>query len=99
MLIITLGVLNINELAGQIDTTKRISVNTDFISGGGSVNVISSDSAIIRFEPHNEGSGGWSQVWWYFKVEGLSPGEQIILQLDNEPAKSGISPQVYFSYD
>ena len=99
MLIITLGVFSINKLAGQIDTTKRISVNTDFISGGGSVNVISSDSAIIRFEPHDEGSGGWSQVWGYFKVEGLTPGEQIILQLDNEPAKSGISPQVYFSYD
>ena len=96
---IILAVINFHETMGQSGTKGRIFVSTDFISGGGSVNVISSNPTIIRFEPHDEGSGGWSQVWWYFSVEGLTPGEQIILQLDNEPAKSGISPRVYFSYD
>jgi hypothetical protein len=99
VLTIVLTAGNLHKTMGQSGTKERIFVSTDFISGGGSVNVISSDPAIIRFEPHNEGSGGWSQIWWSFKVGGLTPGEQIILQLDNEPAKSGISPQIYFSYD
>lgn len=96
---IVLAIINFHKVMGQSGTKDEIFVSTNFISGGGSVNVISSNPPIIRFEPHDEGSGGWSQVWWYFKVEGLTPGEQIILQLDNEPTKSGISPQVYFSYD
>lgn len=96
---IVLVVINSHNTMGQSGTKDQIFVSTDFISGGGLVNVISSNPAIIRFEPHDEGSGGWSQVWWSFKVGGLTPGEQIILQLDNNPAKSGISPQVYFSYN
>jgi hypothetical protein len=38
-------------------------------------------------------------MWWYFKVDGLTSGEQITLQFDNEPANAGISPKVFFSYD
>jgi len=94
-----LSLVSYHKSVGQPGTNGRLSVSTDFVSGGGSVEVISSNPAVIRFKPHNEGTGGWSQVWWYFRVEGLTPGEQITLQLDNEPAKSGISPQAKFSYD
>lgn len=89
------------EATDQPDQISRISVSTSFISGGGSVNVISSDPAIIRFKPHKEkGKGGWGNVWWYFMVEGLTFGEEIILQLDRgEPLSSGITPQASFSYD
>lgn len=75
-------------------------VLTDFPGGGGSVTLIDRDQNTIRFMPHDEGQGGWSQVWWYFAVDGCNPGEQIILQLDRgEPMSAGISPQVFFSYD
>lgn len=93
------AVLNFFIISAQPNVESAISVSTDFISGGGSVNVISSNPATIQFKPHNEGAGGWGQVWWYFKLEGLTPGEQITLQLDNEPANAGISPQAKFSYD
>ena len=80
--------------------TKKISVSTNFFSGGGDISVISYDPITIRFKAHNEGEGGWGQVWWYFMVEGITPGEQVILQLDrDEPISAGISPQIYFSYD
>jgi hypothetical protein len=77
-----------------------MNVFTDFPGGGGSVTLIDREKNTIRFMPHNEGQGGWSQVWWYFAVDGCKPGEQMILQLDRgEPLIAGISPQVFFSYD
>ncbi len=80
---------------------RNIFLSTDFISGGGEdLTVISNDPVTVRFKPHNEADGGWSQVWWYFMVDGLTPGEKITLQLDrDEPGSSGISPQIFFSYD
>jgi hypothetical protein len=82
------------------DAAGMISVSTDFISGGGTVYKIEADPVVIRFKPHNEGDGGWSQVWWYFMVGGLTSGEKVTLELDrDDPISSGISPQIYFSYD
>ncbi len=73
-----------------------ISVTTDFLNGGGSVSVEKSEPLTIRFSPHDEGDGGWSKMWWYFKVDGITPGEEIRLEL---MAGEGISPQAFFSYD
>ncbi len=75
---------------------KNISVSTDFLSGGGQVTVQASDPATIRIIPHDEGAGEWTKVWWYFMVEGLTPGEEVKLELDKG---GGVSPQVFFSYD
>lgn len=36
----------------------------------------------------------------FFMVEGLTPGDVIVLQLDRgDPKCAGISPQIFFSYD
>ncbi|MEQ8553686.1 MAG: M14 family zinc carboxypeptidase [Cyclobacteriaceae bacterium] len=75
---------------------KNISVSTDFQSGGGHVVVHAAEPSTIRFSPHDEGDGEWSKVWWYFLVEGVTPGEEIKLELDKG---GGVSPQVFFSYD
>ena len=82
------------------ETKRPVTISTDFTSGGGSVSLIQSDPFTFLITPHNEGQSGWSQVWWYFMIDGLTPGEQIELLIDqNKPKCSGISPQVYFSYD
>src|SRR5690606_31005583 len=79
---------------------NNISVSTDFVNGGGTVSVRKSEPVTIRFSPHNEGKGGWSQVWFYFMAEEMAPGEEIVLELDRgNPKSSGISPQIFFSYD
>lgn len=84
----------------MIKMSRNISVTTDFVSGGGNVVVRKSVPVTIRLIPHNEGKGGWSQVWFYFLVEGITPGEIIVLELDRGiPKSSGISPQIFFSYD
>jgi hypothetical protein len=87
--------------AAYIDSARDILLSTDFVSGGvGSIELSGYDPLTIQFKPHNEGEGGWAQVWWYFSVEGIQPGEKIILELDRGiPASAGISPQVFFSYD
>jgi len=62
--------------------------------------VINGNPTTIRFKGQNEVGGGWSQVWWYFKLENVKPGEQLRLELDRDlPVSEGISPQIYFSYD
>lgn len=84
---------------GQTNFVSEVSVSTNFVSGGGTANVIDYNPVTIFINPHNEGAGGWGQVWWYFKVEGLTIGEQVVLQLENGPGRAGIAPRVFFSYD
>lgn len=92
--------LDISDVVSQTINTSGITVSTKFTSGGGTINVISSTPAIVRFMPHDEGQKGWSRMWWYFKVEGLNPGEEIILQLEqNDPPNGGVDSRVNFSYD
>ncbi len=96
------GILLPNLLTGKAlnSMNQSISISTDFVSGGGDVRVVSENPHRIRFKAHNEGGGGWSQVWWYFALEGVKSGEEIVLELDRGvPASAGISPQVFFSYD
>lgn len=80
--------------------SDSIRISTNFVSGGGSISVIQTDPVVLRLQPHNQRNGGWSQVWWYFKVDGMTPGEELIIQLDlGEPKVSGISQKASFSYD
>lgn len=106
-LISALGIIPNSLISGTsyrntfFDNERNIILSADFVSGGGEdFKVISNDPVTVRFKPHNEGEGGWSQVWWYFMADGLIPGEKVILELDrDEPRSSGISPQIFFSYD
>ena len=82
----------------QVKSTP--SVSTSFISGGGDVKITKENPLTVRLVPHNEGEGGWSQVWWYFKLSGIVPGQIIIIELDRSiPKCEGISPQAFFSND
>lgn len=79
---------------------QSIGVRTDFESGGGKVEIVQKDPLSIEIIPHNEGQASWSQVWWYFKLEGIDPGTNVILRLViGNPKIDGISPQAFFSYD
>lgn len=98
--IATIVIMNNHEVRGQSDKISQIMVSTDFVSGGGTVQVISSNPVVIRVKPHDEGKGGWSQVWWYFMANGFTSGEHLTIQLDRgDPMSAGISPKVFFSYD
>ncbi|MBY5956779.1 hypothetical protein KUV50_01435 [Membranicola marinus] len=75
-------------------------ISTDFPSGGGTVKMVNSKPLTLQVIPHNQKEGGWSQLWWHFRVGGLTPGEEITIQLDTRDSTiKGISPQINFSYD
>jgi hypothetical protein len=82
------------------NAASSVIISTEFTSGGGSISPVQSAPYTFLIIPHNEGQAGWSQVWWYFSIDGLTPGAQIELRIDqNEPKCAGISPQAYFTYD
>lgn len=81
-------------------TEDPVFISTDFPSGGGTIKLENSHPLTIKVIPHNQNNGGWSQLWWYFKVGGLTPGEEMTIQLDTRDSTiKGISPQINFSYD
>ncbi len=90
---------NINPVF-QNQKSKSLQTSTQFESGGGSISLVKNDPITLRLKPHNQSDGGWSQVWWYFKLEGVTPGEEVMLQLAiGDPKISGISPKATFTYD
>ncbi|GAA5222310.1 M14 family zinc carboxypeptidase [Membranihabitans marinus] len=83
-----------------MNANNNILIKTDFDSGGGRISIVQHKPIILEVIPHDEGQSGWSKVWWYFKLQGLEPGQEIIIRLvKGEPEIGGISAQAYFSYD
>lgn len=79
---------------------RNVTLSTDFISGGGEVKLIKSNPLTLLVTPHNQNNGGWSQVWWYFLANHVTPGEELTILLELSPPKiSGINPKIKFSYD
>lgn len=79
---------------------KDWTVKQDFPGTGGVIDKLDITGKKIHFRPHNEQGGGWGQVWWYFRVDGLTPGDNLTLQLAQDvPPGDGIAPQAYYSYD
>ncbi|GAA5222320.1 M14 family zinc carboxypeptidase [Membranihabitans marinus] len=75
---------------------SKIKLTTEFPNGGGEVLLKKMDPITIQVVPHNQNDGGWSKIWWHFQVEGISPNENIILNIEKG---SGFAEQVFYSYD
>ncbi len=67
---------------------EPLSVVADF--EGASVEVLEIDQAArsIRFAPGGDPARGWP-CWWYFRVDGITPGETITLRLQASSATVG----------
>ncbi|MFO0816329.1 MAG: M14-type cytosolic carboxypeptidase [Pirellulales bacterium] len=76
---------------------EPLTVASDF--EGASVRVFSIDAAerSISFTPGGDANRGWP-CWWYFRVDGLTPGETLTLRLQgsqsitNKPGAKPLSP-------
>jgi hypothetical protein len=94
------GTLLVSVSGRNVFATSDWAVKQDFPGAGGTIDGLDIHSKKILFRPHNEEGGGWGQVWWYFRVEGLTPGDTLTLQLGQDvPPGEGIAPQAYYSYD
>jgi hypothetical protein len=73
--------LNIHSALGG----DLLSVHADF--EGGSVRVLEIDQQArsIRFMPGGDPERGWP-CWWYFRIDGMTPGETLRLQLQGSNA-------------
>jgi hypothetical protein len=61
-----------------------LSVVANFPSGAAHVQSIDQEQRIVRVLPPSHEGRGWV-VWWYFKLEGIEPGETITLEVGNGP--------------
>jgi hypothetical protein len=64
---------------------EPLSVVSDF--EGGSVRTVEIDQAArsVRFMPGGDPARGWP-CWWYFRIDGITPGETITLRLQGSTA-------------
>lgn len=53
-------------------------VETDFPGGSAEVERIDQEERVIRLRPTVHEDRGWD-CWWYFKLRGITPGEEIAL--------------------
>ncbi|WP_236973503.1 M14 family zinc carboxypeptidase [Membranihabitans maritimus] len=78
------------------DLIPVIKVTTEFPNGGGKIMVEKTDPLVIRVIPHDQNNGGWSKIWWHFKIEGINPGSEITLFIEKG---AGSSERIFYSYD
>jgi len=66
----------------------KLTVDSDF--EGASVRVLDIDEAkrSISFMPGGDPERGWP-CWWYFRIDGITPGESITLRLQGSIAAIG----------
>lgn len=77
-----------------------IRVDTNFPNGGGRIQLIGKHPLTIRVQPHDEGGAGWGKVWFHFSVEGVKPGDEVVIELEKgNPSIAGIAKQIVYSHD
>lgn len=68
----------------SIGQSKDLSVHIDFSGGSAEVESIDQQKRSIRLMPSNHPENGW-RCWWYFRLEGLSAGETLSLDVGDAP--------------
>lgn len=62
--------------------TPKLTLTTNFPGGSATVEEIDQKKRLIRIHPADEKKYGWV-CWWYFKVDGIKPGETLTLDVGN----------------
>ena len=71
--------------AGPTSVRPPLVVDADFEGGSITAVEIDQENRAIRFMPGGDPLRGWP-CWWYFRVDGIVPGEEITLQLRGSTA-------------
>ncbi|HEY6169522.1 MAG TPA: M14-type cytosolic carboxypeptidase, partial [Verrucomicrobiae bacterium] len=65
-------------------TGKGLRVVSNFPGGSAAVEQIDQAGRIVHVRPASNPGRGW-EAWWYFKLEGIRPGETITLDVGKAP--------------
>lgn len=83
-------------LLANVARPGELSVHTDFPGGSAEVLTIDQETRTVRLLPTTHPDRGWV-CWWYFRLEGVTPGETITLDVGEAPW--GTPDQAAFSLD
>ncbi len=64
--------------------TPALTVDTRFEGGSAVVTRLDESSRTIEFHPAGDPFRGWPS-WWYLRIDGCTPGEQLTLKLRGSP--------------
>ena len=67
----------------SLPAAAEITVSADFEGGSVHVHEINQGAGAIRVSPGENPGRGWP-CWWYFKVDGLTPGQVLTIELTSE---------------
>jgi len=74
---------HIQPAEAQTDASAaKLTVSTDFSGGSAVTEAVDQKKRLIRIRPAGEKKYGWV-CWWYFKVDGIKPGETLTLDVGN----------------
>lgn len=70
--------------AGDSAPAEGLTVSTDFLGGSAEVQVLDAANGLIHICPAVHDGRGWP-CWWYLRINGLTPGQQITLKVSANP--------------
>lgn len=90
MIFTAMSALCIAQQLNVVNAAEPLTVVADF--EGASVHILEIDQASrnVSFTPGGEPSRGWP-CWWFFRIDGIEPGETITLRLKGSTATVGKS--------
>lgn len=72
----------------QCPAREALSIVSDFEGASVAEVVIDQTSRTVSFMPGGDPERGWP-CWWYFRIDGVTPGETVTLRLRGSTARSG----------
>ncbi|WP_417731258.1 M14-type cytosolic carboxypeptidase [Rosistilla oblonga] len=87
-LLVPLAFLSLAIAGEQLFANAPLSVAADFEGGSVAEVEIDPTAGSVRFMPGGDPARGWP-CWWYFRIDGIQPGQTITLQLRGSTATVG----------
>lgn len=83
----------LGRLLAEESSHDRLRVSTDFPGGNAHVAFLEADRQELHITPVRYPEGGWA-CWWYFQLDGLTPGKPVTLKVSATRAPSRLNGTV-----
>src|SRR5436190_3851569 len=66
------------------DGATTLRVVSDFPGGSAQVDGIDQEQRVVKIQPAERTGHGW-RCWWYFRLDGIRPGETVTVEVEGDP--------------